>query len=162
MLISLLEDGLELLNKEGLSCLKHALLGSNDLLVEESVVLSNGFLVLQPLFALALMKFCGGINDDFLELFELSEDLAFDLVVVVLALVGIKLLGKVRDRSPEVVLLLLKLVSNDLSGLACGCPDCHLIQPSLHLDALTDVCDAISKCTGGHGEGSLCSQSLDG
>lgn len=107
------------------------------------------------------MKFCGGINDDFLELLELCEDLGFDLVVVVLALVGIELLGKVGDRSPEVVLLLLKLVSNDLSGTGCSLFNCSLIHTSLHLDALTDVFDAISECTGGHGEGSLCSQSLD-
>ena len=53
------------------------------------------------------MEFSGGINDDFLELLELGEDLGLDLVVVVFALIGIELLGKIGDRSPEVVLLLL-------------------------------------------------------
>ena len=63
------------------------------------------------------MEFSCGINNDFLELLELGEDLGLDLVVVVLTLVGIELLGKIGDRSPEVVLLLLELVSNDLSGV---------------------------------------------
>ena len=63
------------------------------------------------------MEFSCGINNDFLELLELGEDLGLDLVVVVLTLVGIELLGKIGDRSPEVVLLLLELVCNDFSGI---------------------------------------------
>ena len=116
-LVSFLENALKLLDKEGLSGLEHALLGSNNLFVVESVVLSDSCLVLKPFLALAFVELGGCINDDLFELLELGEDLSLDLVVVVLTFISVELLGKIGDRSPEVVLLLLELVSNDFSGI---------------------------------------------
>ena len=162
LIISFLEDALELLDKEGLGSLEHASLGANNLLVIESVVLSDGCLVLEPFLALAFVELGGCIDDDLLELLELSEDLSLDLVVVILSLVSIELLGKVGNGSPEVVLLLLELVSNDLSGICGGTLDCSLVCHGFHFNALADEFDAISEGTGRHGQRSFSSKSLDG
>jgi hypothetical protein len=161
LIVLLLEDGLQLLQEKVLGYIEETLLGTDDLLVVEFVVVRHGILVLEPLFRLALVEFSGGIEDDLLELFELGKDLGLDFVVVVLSLVGIELLGEVRDRSPEVVLLLLELVGNDLSGVGGCFLDLFLIKSGLHFDTLTDVFDTITKSSGGHSERALSCNPLE-
>ena len=161
LIVLLLEDGLQLLQEKVLGYIEETLLGADDLLVVEFVVVRHGGLVLKPLVGLALVELSGGIKDDLLELFELGEDLGLDFVVVVLSLVSIELLGKIGDGSPQVVLLLLELVGNDLSGISRSFLDLILVKSSLHFDTLTNVFNTITEGGGGHCEGALSGNPLE-
>ena len=89
------EERLQLLHEELLGNIEEALLGTDDLLVIELVVIGHGGLILEPLFGLALVELGCGIKDDLLEFLELGEDLRLDLVVIVGSLVSIELLGEI-------------------------------------------------------------------
>ena len=131
------------------SCEK-TLLGSDDLLVIELVVGGHGFLILDPLFTLALVELGSGVKDDLLELLELGEDLRLDLVVVVLSLVSVELLGKVGDGSPEIVPLLLELEGNDFPGAGGSNLDFLLVYSSFHLYTFPNVFNTVTEGRGSH------------
>jgi len=159
--VLMLKELLHFLDEESLGDIEEALLGANDLLVVELVVVAHGFLVLDPLGVLALVDLVGGINNHIFELLELLEDLSLNLLIVVRSLVSVELLGEVRDLSPEVVLLLRELVSNDFSGISAGLVDFLLVNHCLHLNTFTDELDTFAEGVGSHGEGLLGSSSSE-
>ena len=161
LFVFLLEELLHLLDEESLGNIEEALLGTNDLGVVELVVVGHGLLVLSPLLVLALVDVVGALNDDILEFLEKDEDLTLDLGVVVWSLIGVELLGQVRDLSPEVVLLLRELEGDDLSSIGAGLHDLLLVGNSLQLDGATNEFDAFAEGVGGHGEGVLGSSSSE-
>ena len=150
-----LKETLHFLEEELLGDIEKTLLGSNDLLVIELVVVSLGVLEVKPFGTLGLVELSCGIKNGLFKLLELLKDLFFDLVVVVVSLVSIELLCEVRDGSPEVILVLLELILNDFSGLSGVVANGVLVIHGLHLDRFAYEFDAVAESVGCHGEGAF-------
>ena len=118
-------------------------------------------LVLKPLIGLAILELSGSTDNNTLEFLEFLKDLLFDLVVVVISLVSVKLLGEIRDGSPELILVKLEVVLNDLTSFSGGVLDGVHVTLGFHLNTVADELDAFSKGLGSHGEGTFGSSSSD-